>query len=92
MPTDRQKLFIEACKDYSRLSVTSTPLSNGALEVFCREKPPGGNFLYDKDLCGALILGVLLETFPTDTEKLWKVDCVRFTDAFGSWIFHVHIQ
>ena len=90
MLTDRQKRFIEACKDYSRLSVTSTPISDGVLEVFCKEKLD--KFLYDEDLCAALIMGVLIETFPEDKEKLWKVETVRFTDAFQSWVFHVHFK
>ncbi len=93
MLTDRQKQFVEACKDYSRLSVV--PLSKGGeiLEVFCKERGNDGlNLLYDEDLCAALITGVLLETFPEDTEKLWKIETIRFTDAFGCWVFHVHIQ
>lgn len=92
MLTDRQKLFINACKDYSRLTVDSVPLPNGALEVFCKEKLNDSNFLYDKELCGALILGILLETFELDKDCKYSVETVRFTSAFDSWIFHVYIQ
>ena len=91
MPTDRQKLFILACKDYSRLSVTSIPLSNGALEVFCKDQLWSQPF-YDGDLCAALIMGVLAETFENDSTCKYSVETVRFTDAFACWILHVHIQ
>ncbi len=90
MLTDRQKQFAEACKGYNRLTVTPTPISDGVLQVFCKEKLNG--FLYDKDICSALILGVLDEAFPGQTATLWKLEAIEFLEDFGCWVFHVHIQ
>lgn len=88
-PTERQLTFIREFqrKERSWVGVQITPLSNGALEIYCKVPPNVTNF---KDWATGYFMTLLFFLYEEEP-KFEQVHFERFSSAFDCHILHIFV-